>query len=78
MTTMTTLTVNIKDRSSEQAAKAFLDKMGLEYSIGNTSEYNWWEDSTVIADLDKRSDDLKSGKDKGYSFADIKQELLNR
>ncbi len=75
---MTTLTVNIKDWSSEQAVKAFLDKMGLEYSIGSTSEYNWWEDSTVIADLDKRSGDLKSGKDKGYSFADIKQELLSR
>lgn len=28
--------------------------------------YEWWNDKELIAELDLRSDDLKSGKDKGY------------
>lgn len=36
----------------------------------------WWNDEQFIAELDKRSADLKSGKDKGISWNELKKELL--
>jgi len=39
--------------------------------------YEWWNDKELIAELDSRSSDLKSGKDKGSSWEDVKKELLN-
>lgn len=77
---MATLTVNIVDQSTEQQVKAFLDKLGLDYSINTEvpSCYNWWEDELLVKELDKRSEDLKSGEDQGMSFEDIKRNLLNR
>jgi hypothetical protein len=38
---------------------------------------DWWNDKELIAELDFRSADLKSGKDKGYLWKDAKMELLN-
>jgi hypothetical protein len=35
--------------------------------------YEWWNDKDLIAELDLRSDDLKSGKDKGYLWEDAKK-----
>lgn len=43
----------------------------------NTS-YNWWEDELLVEELDKRSEDLKSGRDKGVSFAEVKQRLHSK
>lgn len=76
---MTTLTVNIDDHGAEQKVRALLDKLGLNYSINsdNTS-YNWWEDESIVQELDKRSQDLKSGKDKGISFAEARQRIMSR
>lgn len=76
---MKTLTINIEDQSAEETVKAFLDKLGLAYSIDNNSlSANWWEDQSLTNELKKRSDDLKSGNDKGASFLDIKKDLLNK
>ncbi|MGY4384895.1 hypothetical protein ACVWYN_001929 [Pedobacter sp. UYP24] len=76
---MSTLTINIEDQSAEKSVLAFLDKMGLKYSIDNqSSSYIWWEDKKLIDELNNRSNDLKTGKDKGISFSDLKQNLLNR
>lgn len=76
---MTILTVNIDDQGAEQKVRALLDKLGLNYSINadNTS-YNWWEDELLVQELDKRSEDLKSGRDKGVSFTEVKQRLLSK
>ncbi|MCD0487667.1 hypothetical protein LPB86_05470 [Pedobacter sp. MC2016-14] len=76
---MTTLTINIEDQSAEKSVKAFLDKLGLKYSIDKQSSSNpWWEDQAIIEKLDDRSNALKSGTDKGFSFSEIKQDLLGR
>lgn len=37
---------------------------------------NWWEDKEVLNELDKRSDALKSGKDKGTSWEVAKKRIL--
>ncbi|TKB97350.1 hypothetical protein [Pedobacter cryotolerans] len=76
---MATITVNIDDQSAEKTVKAFLDKLGLDYFVDQkSSSSNWWENQTLINELEKRSEDLKSGIDKGSSFADIKNELINK
>ena len=36
----------------------------------------WWNDERFIAELDKRSSDLKSGKDKGVAWEELKKELI--
>lgn len=76
---MTTLTVNIDDQGAERKVRALLDRLGLNYSINsdNTS-YNWWADEILVQELDKRSEELKSGRDKGVSFAEVKKRLLSK
>lgn len=37
---------------------------------------HWWNDERFIAELDKRSSDLKSGKDKGVAWEALKKELI--
>ncbi|MEI6748728.1 MAG: addiction module protein [Bacteroidales bacterium] len=39
--------------------------------------YEWWNDKDLRVELDSRSADLKSGKDKGYPWEEVKNELLN-
>lgn len=76
---MATLAVNIDDQGAERKIRALLDKLGLSYSI-NTEDtmYNWWEDELLVKELDQRSQDLKSGRDKGLSFSEVKQRLLSK
>lgn len=38
--------------------------------------YEWWNDKDLVAELDSRSSDLKSGKDKGLSWDEVKKELF--
>ena len=76
---MATLTVNIDDQGAERKVKALLDKLGLSYSINaKDAMYNWWEDELLVKELDQRSQELKSGRDKGVSFAEVKQRLLSQ
>lgn len=37
----------------------------------------WWNDEPFIAELDKQSADLKSGRDKGVTWDELKRELLS-
>ena len=39
--------------------------------------YEWWNDKELIAELDHRSAQIKSGNDKGMLWEDAKKELLN-
>lgn len=74
---MTTLTVNIDDHAAERKVRALLDKLGLNYSINaDNISYKWWEDNLLVSELDKRSEDLKSGRDKGVSFAEARKRIL--
>jgi len=43
-----------------------------------TPPYEWWNDEEMMAELDRREADLKSGKDPGISWADLKASLLSR
>jgi hypothetical protein len=47
--------------------------------------YEWWNDDEFVAELDRRAEDLKSGKDKGFALEESllrlkdksKREILN-
>lgn len=39
--------------------------------------YDYWNDENFIADLERRSADLKSGKAKGISWENAKAQILN-
>ena len=38
--------------------------------------YEWWNDKDLVSELDSRSANLKNGKDVGYSWDEVKNELL--
>lgn len=39
--------------------------------------YEWWKDEEFAAELDKRNNDLKSGKVKGVSWDEMKNRIIS-
>jgi hypothetical protein len=58
------------------------DDKALEaiYTVVNESEklHEWWKDRELVAELNRRYDDLRSGKDKGMTLEQATEHLLNR
>jgi len=58
------------------------EKVEEMYAIMKQSErtepYEWWKDEELVAELERRSADLKSGKDKGVLWEEVKQRLLSK
>ena len=50
--------------------------MMLEDDISEETE--WWNNPALVAELEKEYEAWDSGKDKGYSLADIKAEIAGR
>ena len=50
--------------------------MMLEDDI--VEEAEWWNNPAFVSELEKEYEAWDSGKDKGYSLADIKDEIANR
>jgi putative addiction module component (TIGR02574 family) len=44
----------------------------------NTERYEWWNDEEMVAEIERRSEDMKSGKVKGISWEEAKTQILNR
>src|SRR5580698_10437648 len=40
----------------------------------NTERYEWWNDEEMVADIEKRFDDLRTGKDPGFT---LEQSLIS-
>jgi hypothetical protein len=71
-------TSTIRQRLYEYIMVADDKKVKAIYTIieSDINEMNhWWNDERFIAELDKRSSDLKSGKDKGFTWDELKKEL---
>ena len=45
--------------------------MKLVKELGEKKEYDIWEDPEFMAELDRRTADLESGKDRGYSWEEV-------
>lgn len=39
-------------------------------------KYNWWEDKEFLDDLDERERRYEAGLDRGYTFEEVKEEIL--
>ncbi len=44
----------------------------------NTERYEWWNDEEMMAELDRRYDDLRSGKDPGFTLEESMARLKTR
>ena len=72
-------TSTIRQKLSEYIKVADDKKVKAIYTIieSEINEMNyWWNDEHFIAELDKRSSDLKNGKDKGVAWEELKKELI--
>jgi hypothetical protein len=73
---------NLLDRAGKIAGENGLTEEQLEFlkkeAAENTERYEWWNDEEMVAELDRRSADLRSGKVKGVSLEESKAYLLSR
>lgn len=67
-------TEQIDEDGFTKEQRDFLAKEAAE----NTERYEWWNDEEMLAELDRRSADLKSGKDKGITLEEVKERLAKR
>ena len=73
-------TSTIRQRLFEYIKVADDKKVKAIYTIveRDINEMNeWWNDESLIAELDKRSSDLKSGKDKGVTWEELRLNIFN-
>jgi putative addiction module component (TIGR02574 family) len=61
------------DNASDQELQELYD-----FIDSKTPPYEWWSDEKFVAELERRSADLKSGKDKGVSWKEVKASLLSK
>ena len=67
-------TEQVDEDGFTKAQREFLAKEAAK----NTERYEWWNDEEMMAELDRRSAELRSGKDRGISWDDLKKDLLSR
>ncbi|HVS91841.1 MAG TPA: hypothetical protein VHE59_07425 [Mucilaginibacter sp.] len=63
----------LDEDSFTKAQRDFLAKEAAK----DTERYEWWNDEEMMAELDKIEADLKSGKDPGISWDELKKDLLS-
>ena len=71
-------TTTIRQKLHEYIKVADDKKVKAIYTIveSDINEMNeWWNDESFIAELDKRSSDLKSGKEKGITWSELKKRI---
>ncbi|MEO6149464.1 MAG: addiction module protein [Mucilaginibacter sp.] len=74
-------TAVIRQKLYEYIRSADDEKVKAIYTILESDEspsQQWWNDEELVAELDKRSSDLKSGADKGMSWEEVKSRLLKK
>ncbi|HWD87916.1 MAG TPA: addiction module protein [Mucilaginibacter sp.] len=61
------------DNASDQELQELYD-----FIDSKTPRYEWWNDEEFVAELERRSADLESGKDKGVSWEEVKERLTSK
>ena len=61
------------DTASNQELQELYD-----FVNSKTPPYEWWKDEEMMAELDRREADLKSGKDPGITLEEVRERLKNR
>ena len=69
-------------RQTEDASETGLSKGQQGFlkaeAAKHTETFEWWKDEELVAELERRAEDMNSGKVKGIAWDDVKFELLNR
>jgi hypothetical protein len=71
-------TATIRQKLYEYIRSADEKKIKAIYTIveGDIEQVNeWWKDDKLVAEIEQRSADLKSGKDSGISWTNFKNGL---
>jgi hypothetical protein len=71
-------TATIRERLYDYIRVADDEKIKAIYTMLEdtiTEELKWWNDKSIIDDLQKRYEAWDSGKEKGYSMADIDKDI---
>ena len=55
-----------------------VEEIYTAYLGDENKPYEWWNDKEMVADLEQISADMKSGKDKGIPWEELREQLLNR
>jgi hypothetical protein len=74
-------TLTIRQKLYEYIKVADDEKVEAIYTIVKDDvnmPYEWWNDDDLMEELDRRSADLKSGKDPGMTLEQATEHLLNR
>lgn len=74
-------TLTIRQKLYEYVKIAGDEKVEAIYTIIKDDvsiPYEWWNDDGLVAELDQRAADLKSGKDKGAPWNEVKERLLSK
>jgi hypothetical protein len=68
------------DRAGKTAEDNGLTEEKPAIINGDTTgkRYEWWNDEEMMAELEQISADMKSGKDKGIPWEELRDQLLNR
>lgn len=62
----------------EHATDEKVEEMYAMIKNKETGPYEWWKDVGLVTELERRSADLKSGKDKGVPWPEVKERLLSK
>jgi putative addiction module component (TIGR02574 family) len=73
---MTTLT--IKQKLVDYINRADAKKVKAIYTLVENEIDDIWQNKEFIAELDRRVADMKSGKDKGYSWEEAQENIRLR
>ena len=74
---MDTLTIRQKLHDIiDSADDKKVEEIFIKVIDGTNQPYEWWNDEELIAELDRRSVDLKTGKDKGIPWEEVKSSIL--
>jgi putative addiction module component (TIGR02574 family) len=71
---------NLLDRAGKIAKDNGLteEQLAIINQDAGDERYEWWNDEEMVAELDRRSEELRSGKVKGIPWEDVKARLLSR
>jgi hypothetical protein len=68
------------DKATEEDLQEMLfllEEDGVDYGR-ETKHRKWWEDEAFVKELDRRADEIESGKVKGYTRDEVEAEVKRR
>jgi putative addiction module component (TIGR02574 family) len=74
-------TLNIRQKLHEYIDMADDKEVAALYAGINEEApqpYEWWNDDELVAELERRAEDLRTGKDPGFTWEQSRENLMAR